>query len=170
MKSLRTSQPIEVPATPGLKRKKPDIESSSHPRAFSALAAGLNGSNINTQTVRRLKTITTGTNTKTNLVKSSNHKRLFPVYIGNIDIDENEENVKALLIANNLTFKSLTPLLQTHKRFKSFKFEIPYDQRAKIFNADIWPAGLKLNKYTERKTYVNNESQSIDKPTSSSNV
>ena len=48
---------------------------------------------------------------------------------------------------HELKHMELTELTRTHNKFKSFKFTIPYAQRALVFDSDIWPEGVALSKY-----------------------
>jgi hypothetical protein len=108
---------------------------------------------FNTTTVlKHKKTISTGNGSKNkHSLKSAMHNKAFSVYIGRIDNSESVDSVGELLetmkTSINLQFSNLAELQRSHSKFKSFRFEIPYDQRSLIYDENNWPEGIVLSKY-----------------------
>jgi hypothetical protein len=89
---------------------------------------------------------------KTCNIKTYNSDRRFNVWLGHVNINEADENVYKLLdeIARDHEFdiKEINRIAVSHNKFKSFKFSIPFEEREKIMNPDIWPEHLAISRYS----------------------
>jgi hypothetical protein len=78
--------------------------------------------------------------------------RKFSVWLGHINIKESEESIKTLLcgIADelNIEISDIDRIPVSHKKFQSYKFTVPYMDRDKIMNPEIWPENLAISRYT----------------------
>lgn len=70
-------------------------------------------------------------------------------------------NVEKLLNKMNISFKDLKQIDNPKSSFNSFVFSIDYIKRDVIYQKDLWPSGLVINRYFYKKTSTipsNNES------------
>jgi hypothetical protein len=135
----------EYPAQP--------LNSSSIPQKnipkFSDLAKKLE--TFNFVSVKPKKTIIKGAR-KTDLIKSYNSDRRFEVWLGHINVNESDSNVKNLLkeieTVHNFDIKDVKKLDVTHKKFLSYKFSVPFADKIRIMDASLWPEDLAVSRFT----------------------
>jgi hypothetical protein len=102
------------------------------------------------KTIRK-KQVVKGLN-KTKAVKSYNMDRKFEVWLGHVNVKEEEANVRALLVdisnEQKIEISNIARLHLTHAKFQSYKFSVPYAERYKILNPEIWPEDLTISHFT----------------------
>ena len=94
--------------------------------------------------------------------------RLCTVYIGRVDLKMEKKDTENLLSSMGISFSNISQLTTTHNKFKSFTFSIKYKDKDIVYKKDLWPSGIKVNRYFYNKeiTVKKNPNQ----PQSTSNV
>jgi hypothetical protein len=86
-------------------------------------------------------------------IKTVNHK--FGVYLGRIDCSEPKDKIEKLL--DHLGLKhcdlSLIETAHTNRKFNSYKFYIPHEQKDIIYKSENWPVGAIIKKFTDYKPF-----------------
>lgn len=117
-------------------------------------------------TVQRKKTIVLG-ESYDSTIKTAPPKpqpETFTICISNVDISENDLNIKELVNKLGFNLLEFTRKQLNHKFFKAYLVTIPYEQTKKVYDAQIWPKGLKIFKHVDyNNTKTNNLNQKTKK-------
>jgi hypothetical protein len=85
---------------------------------------------------------------KDNTIKVAPNK--FCVYLGRVDCNEEKVKISQFLDKLNLKHSDLTLIESNNpnRKFNSFRFNIPYEQKNIIYIPENWPTGTVVKKYT----------------------
>ena len=78
-------------------------------------------------------------------------ERQCTIYIGRVDLTMKSEDIENLLTTLNIKFSNIKPINTSHNKFKSFTFSINYMDKNIIYQKELWPKGLIINRYFYNK-------------------
>ena len=84
-------------------------------------------------------------------------KRTADAYVGRVACDVAEDDIENYIKENfNINIESTVQLEIKTDRYKAFKITVAYNDREKLFNSELWPEDVVVDKYYNRtKKFVN---------------
>ena len=91
-----------------------------------------------------------GVKSSPNKFKSAN--RSIDLYIGRVDIDVKEDDIIKYINDNfSIDQVKIEKLNINATNYNAFKLAVNFSDREKLLNADMWPCGIIVNKFYNRR-------------------
>ncbi len=69
------------------------------------------------------------------------------LFIYRVAKDTDADEIKNFLVARQFTVRDFVQTSNENARFKSFKLTVPVSEFGKLFDENLWPAGVRVRKY-----------------------
>ena len=80
-------------------------------------------------------------------------RRTADVFLGRVDKEVEADNIKEYIKDNfEVNVQNIESVEILSKQFNAFKITVFLEERDKLFNAELWPEGMIVNKFYKRRT------------------
>lgn len=74
------------------------------------------------------------------------------LFISRVDISTEDSKLKEFLKSENFTIRHLECISNSEAKFKSYKLTVPVSQFRSLFDADMWPNGIRVRQFFAKKS------------------